>query len=161
RRVLRSLIVPLALLEIPESINLYSWEVGKVVSDAVVLTTPYAQNFDDLSFEDCQWAVRKIAALSRDDIKAVIAASHLPDDVSAILVEKVIARGNQFVDIFQLHNTLGSNAYMPFTTLVTTGFVTNGKVTRETYDGYAARFAHGDPDSPLRWSEIGRYAAIQ
>src|SRR5690606_31307017 len=62
KRVFDSLLVPYALTEIPESINLLEWTVGRIYSDNVYLKFPYAREYDT-SHGDGLWITKRILAL--------------------------------------------------------------------------------------------------
>lgn len=162
RRAIRSLIVPLVLLEIPESVNLYSYELGRIVNNSVVLTHPYANSFAETTIEDARWIAHRIAKLTRQELTEVIAAGRYPEDVAALLIEKLVARRNHMVELFQIHEFSPSQRSLPYSTGITSGNVKGGKLIGEgTYPGYAARFTYGDPDAPLRKSEVSRYLLIE
>jgi hypothetical protein len=156
RRVERALIVPFTLLDVPQSVNLYGWELGRIYDDSVVLTQAYAQNFRETTFDDARWIARRLGALTRADLTEVVAEGHFPPDVAALATEKLVARRNQMLQLFDL-----PGAALPYNVKITTGAVKAGKLTQQTYDGYAERFSIGDPASPLRVSEIFRYLVIE
>jgi hypothetical protein len=156
RRVVRALIVPLALLDINESVNLFSWEAGKIVNNAIVMNHAYSDSFAETTYQDGRWIARKLAALTRQDWESIIKAGGYPDDVAALLVEKAVARRDHIVDMFDL-----KAPKIAFNRKITTGAVKKGKLTQADYDGYALRFSYGDPDSPLRASEIWRYLLLE
>ena len=163
RRALRALIIPFVLADINESINLYSWEVGKILSNNVSLTHQYASNFADITFEDARWIVRKIAHLTRSDLAEIVAIGKYPEHVNAIVLEKMIARRDQLVSLFQLKYELprGERKIDYNTKLTLPPDLDKGKVTQEHYEGYAGRYTIGDPNSPLRTGEITRYLTLQ
>jgi hypothetical protein len=158
RRALRSLIVPYTLAEIPQSINVFSWEVGKVLDNGVVFTQPYASEFDETSFDDGRWITRKIAQLTKQEWQSIVSAGHYPADISALLVEKLIARRNHLVELFDLK---GEFQALPYNVHVTVGAVQDGRATQERYEGYVQRFTYGDISNPLTKSEIFRFIKIE
>ncbi len=171
RRALRGLIVPLALLDVGgpndhESVNLYSWEFGKVLDNSILLTHPYATNFGEVTFDDARWMARKIALLTPTDLREVILAGKYPSDISALLYEKLIARRNHMVQLFDLARELRPDQMWPEPkwtpkTQLSIGNVVNGKLKQAHYSGHAERFTFGDPLSPLRTSEVARFLAIE
>lgn len=162
RRAVRSLIVPLVLLDITESANLYSWEVGKFVNESAILTHPYAESFSETTFADARWVARRLGELTAGDLYEVVSAGKYPPDVAALFREKVYSRRNHLVDLFRIRDELpaGKRA-LPYNPKVTAGAVKDGKLTQSEYDGYAIRFTYGDPESPLRKGEIARYLLMQ
>ena len=157
RRSLRALLVPLTLLDLPESVNMFSFEAAKVFSGNLVFSRPGADAFkNETSMGDVRWIARKIAPLSRADWQTILHAGFYPPDIEALLLEKVLGRVNQLMGLagvtdFKAHR---------FDPKITTGSVLKGKATRENYDGYALRFSYGDPASPLRSSELLRFFGI-
>ena len=162
RRAIRALIVPLVLLEIPESVNLYSYELGKIMNNQVLLTHPYAESFTETTIEDARWIARKIAQLTRQELAQIIEAGQYPEDVTALLIEKLVARRNHLVELFNITDFKDHRQRsLPYTSALSMGNVKGGKLGGSgTYPGYAARFTYGDPDAPLRKSELSRYLFI-
>lgn len=158
KRAIRALIVPLVLLDVQESVNLFSYELGKILNQSVLLTFPYADSFAETTFQDAAWIARRIAALSREDLQEVVQAGKYPNDVGALVLEKLVARRNHMVQLFNLADSMDrKQRKLPYDTKISVGNVKKGKLTVGTYDGFAARFSYGDPDSPLRMGELGRY----
>lgn len=162
RRALRALLLPLVFLEIQESVNLYAWEVGKVLNRSLFLSHPYAESFSEATYEDLKWIARKIAHLSRTDFSEILKSAHYPTDIEKLLLEKVIARRNQLIEMLALENEMGTNAKLSYNNKITEGNIYRGKLSPDSdYPDYALRFTYGDPKSPLRKSEIARYFAVQ
>ncbi len=165
RRAARAMIIPLSLLDVrlsANSINIFSWEFGRVMSQNVLLYHPAADAFNsETTYEDARWIARKIAQLTRDEFKAIVAESHYPDDVQAVILEKLIARRNHMVVLFKLDQEPSIVTKLPFKTNINVGHVRRGEVKKEFYEGYAPRFTVGDPKSPLRWSEIKHYLKME
>lgn len=149
RRVLSSLVVPLALTNVPESVNLLRWNMGNVVDNAVSVQLDYADIFD-CSWEDARWITRRIERLSRGDWEDIAESSKVPRAVQMVLVEKLISRRNDLMQLMQI-----DAVQMSVTSDLNSGAdIVDGKVIRERWDGYATRFAYGDPDSPLSDAEM-------
>lgn len=169
RRVLRSLIAPLSLLYIPESINLYSPELGRVLSEHLVLQHPSADSFAETSIDDLRWIGRKLLALSAEDWRSVVEESRWPAPIQRVLFEKLISRRNQLISLLSISApVLGPPQLelnlecVPRTRENAANCVVwDGKVTKEFIPGFATRFSFGDPDSPLRGSEVARLLKIQ
>ncbi|MGK5090087.1 hypothetical protein WDW86_21255 [Bdellovibrionota bacterium FG-2] len=155
RRALRALIVPLVLLDVPESINIFAWEFGKTVSDRVFLNHAYAENFAEATYEDARWIALKIAKLSRQDFEECLAGAGYPEDVAALLVEKILARRNHLAELF------GISGRIAYDLKLNHGAVVKGKLTRENYEHHAERFTYGDPESPLNKWELGRLVVLK
>ncbi|MBY0515921.1 MAG: hypothetical protein K2P81_03360 [Bacteriovoracaceae bacterium] len=149
RRLLSSLVVPLALTNVPESVNMFRWSVGNIADNLVSLQLDYADEFD-CSWEDARWIGRRIEKLSRADWEDVVASSHVPKPVQMVMLEKLIGRRNNLVkllDLDALELKVDPNTNYG-------AEVVSGKVVKEKWDGYATRFAYGDPDSPLSDAEM-------
>lgn len=162
RRTLRALLVPFVLLDVPESVNMFSWEAGQIVSENVVLTHNYADAFSETTLDDARWVLRRLATLTREDFKNIIAAGRYPPDIAALILEKTIARRNSLMALFRMQNLVPNQqmalAYFP---KINVGWVVDGKATKEKYEGYAQRFTHGDPNSPITRDEVFRFLKIE
>lgn len=157
RRAIRALLVPLVLLDIPEeSINLFPWETGRIHRKHVLLTHPYAENFSEVTYDDLRWIGRRIALLTREDFHWIIQEGRFPADVSALLLEKLVARRNHLMALLDLHAPK-----LRFNARLNQGAVKKGRLTQAKYPGYAQTFALDDPKSPLRFGELSRYFAIE
>ncbi|MBS1959205.1 MAG: hypothetical protein JST80_07040 [Bdellovibrionales bacterium] len=160
RRSLRAAIVPLSLVDIPESVNMYSFETGKISNENLTFSRPYADAFaNSTSIGDVKWIAKRIAKLTRKDWISIIQAAHYPPDIQALIVEKTIGRTVQLLSLLNMNVSDDNNLkYDPY---ITYGQVINGKAVQESYDGYALRFTYGDPKSPLRASELLRFFGIE
>ncbi len=157
RRSLRALLVPLTLVDIPESVNLYSFEPAKIYNEAVLFSRSNADAFkNETSIGDVRWIARKIAKFTRADWTEILRAGSYPADIESLLIEKTLGRVNQLMGILGIDGFVAHR----FNRYLTYGDVINGKATRENYDGYALRFTYGDPESPLRASELARFFGI-
>ena len=157
RRSLRALLVPLTLLELPESVNLVSFETAKVFNESLVFTRTNANAFkNETSIGDVRWIAKRIALLNREDWKTILHAAHYPSDIEALLIEKTLGRVNQLMGFLEI------KGFTPFTfdPKISIGKVIKGKATQERYEGYALRFTYGDPLSPLRPAELARFFGI-
>ncbi len=156
RRSLRALLVPTVLADVQESVNLFPWEFGRLQNNYLILTHPYADQWQEATFSDLKWIARKISVLTRSDLQAIVAAGQYPDDVSALLVEKMVARQKQLAEVFSVQGPMRYD----FDSRIDIGAIKRGKATQQWYPGFAGRFAYDDPQSPLRADEIGRYFLI-
>lgn len=149
RRLMSSLAVPLSIVNLVESVNLLRWNVGVINNNQVAL---YHDNLADFqcSWDDARWIARRIEKLSRDDWKEIVASSNTPKAVQMILLEKLLSRRNSAMKLFKIdHEEIRVDAN------ISNGVeLVRGKLTQQQWPGYGARFAYGDPDSPLADSEI-------
>ncbi len=152
RRILNSLLVPYSLANIPESVNLFNWNAGRIVNKQLLLDFEIAENFNP-SFEDARWITRRIVNLSREDFSEIVKKSYFPKEVEIVVTEKLIARRNQLKNLLSLE---GND--LKFDPNISEGkFLKKGKLLLENYPGYASRFSFGDPESPLSGTEIGNF----
>lgn len=149
KRIFDSLIVPYSLVEVPESINMLDWTMGRIYSDNVLLKFPYASEYN-CSKDDALWMVRRIMQLDEIDWQEIVNEAHLPPSVSVLLLEKLKSRRNHLGHLFDVDNkNLPVNSHIS-----NHDDLVDGKLTKEFYDGYARRFKIPDPESPLSYSEI-------
>lgn len=153
-RTLRALSVAYDLVDVPESINEFDWYAAEVQNGDVSFSVETQANFA-ATLDDAQWVERKIAALTADDLTAIVAAASYPDAIAQLLVQKLSARRNSLNSALNL-----KIADLPVDSTLTVGTqVENGKVQmqEETINGkqvpgwygYADQFAFPDPQSPL------------
>ena len=71
RRLLNSILIPYALVEVPESVNMFPWHAGRIINKQFKMDFDNAENFST-TYGDARWMVRRIAALSRSDWKEVV-----------------------------------------------------------------------------------------
>ncbi len=162
RRTMRSLLIPFTLVDVPESVNMYAWEAAQLINESVIFTHKYADAFQETTLDDVQWIIERMAQLSRDDWREIVHAGKYPSDIEAIIYEKTIARRNNLIAYAKVQNRLAPELRKyEFNKNVSVGSVQQGKVTQEHYDGYALRFTHGDPESPLKTDDIVRFLKIE
>ncbi|MGZ3768950.1 MAG: hypothetical protein ACXVCP_05620 [Bdellovibrio sp.] len=158
-RAYRALILPYALVDIPESINRFSPKFGSVLSGNVVITHPYAESFSACTYEDARWLVRRLTALSVQDFKEIVKAGAFPPELDELVLAKIIYRANNALELFSLKGT--ANWPKPSLQINSgNGIVVNGKVMKEFIPGYPQRFAHGDRQSPFQDGDLLRYLKI-
>jgi hypothetical protein len=149
KRIYRSLLIPYALTNTPESINMFKWTVGRIISENVRLDYPYADEFRT-SRDDARWMVKRILDLTEQDWKDIVKAAHLPASVEVLLLEKLKSRRNHLGALFSIDNVnLSTN------TIISNGDdLKDGKLTKYFYAGYGRQFRIEEPDSPLSFSEM-------
>lgn len=152
RRILNSLLVPLSLVETPESINLFNWHAARVINKQIQMPMESSENFSTTYF-DGKWITNIISKLDRNDWEEIVRESHFPKEVGDLLLEKLISRRNQLVNIFDI-----KSENIDFNPKVSSGeLLKNGKLLKENWDHYASRFSFGDPENPLSATEIGNF----
>ncbi len=158
RRLLRSPYVPLALVDSTESTNLMPWQAGRVVLENIKLY--HTQDLDTgygTSWEDARWIGRRISKLSRADFVEIVNQARLPVSVEKLMVEKIISRRNDLMEILNL-----DAQKIEFSAEVDSGKeLVKGEIVQEFFPGYAGRFSYGDPESPFSSTELGSFALSQ
>ncbi|MBC74723.1 MAG: hypothetical protein CME64_01790 [Halobacteriovoraceae bacterium] len=149
KRIYDSLVVPFALVDAPESINLMDWTIGRRFSDNVSLKFAHAANYN-CSRDDAVWIIRRIMKLNEQDWRDIVDATYLPESVKLLLLQKLKSRRNHLGFLFGVDNVnLSVNS-----TISNQDDLVDGEITKEFYDGYARRFKIPDPESPLSTSEM-------
>ncbi|MDA8792425.1 hypothetical protein N9N67_04220 [Bacteriovoracaceae bacterium] len=157
RRVLRSVYIPISLVDTSESVNLFSWKGARIVLGHASLNHgAWLKNQYGTSYEDARWILRKILKLSRSDISEIVVRSHYPKAIEHLLIEKIISRRNSLLKVFNLSNEFSELEFDP---KISYGQeLVNGDIRKEFFPGYASRFSFGNPQSPFSNSELGHYA---
>lgn len=149
KRIYDSLLVPYAITEVPESINMLDWTVGRIFSENVLVKFPYAKEYNT-SRDDAIWMIRRLVKLTESDWWEIVESTSLPPSVKLLLFEKLKARRNHMAHLFGVENI-----NLPVNSLVSNqDDLENGKLTKEFYDGFARRFKIPDPESPLSYTEM-------
>jgi hypothetical protein len=149
QRKFDSLIIPYALTNVPESINLLNWTVGREYTGNIVLNYPIAHEFD-CSRGDAYWMVKRLLKLTEADWEEIVRETKLPRSVQSILLEKLKSRRNHLAHLFKVDIT-----EFPVNPEISSGDdLVAGKLEREFYEGYARRFSIDDPDSPFAFSDM-------
>lgn len=162
RRTIRSMLIPLTLLDIDESANMYSFEPAKIENDNLLFSRVYATSFkNETSIGDARWIARKINKLTRIDWQEIISSGHYPSDVAALILEKTISRTHQMMKLLSVPGLEPLRCDLEYRTNISIGNVSNGKLKEIDYPGYPHYFAYGDPLNPLRLSEIARYFTVE
>jgi len=156
RRLLRAPYVAVSLVDTPESVNLFSWQAGRVVLNQVKLYHTSSINPSyQTSYEDARWIGRRILNLNRSDYEEIVKKAYLPEAVTKLLIEKIISRRNDLIKLFKLNSEFKT---MEFDQSPDWGTdLKEGELVREFFDGYANRFSFGDPESPFSSSELSYY----
>jgi hypothetical protein len=155
-RSMRALIVPLTVLDILESVNIFSWTPATISNEALNFNRASADAFqNETSIGDVKWIAKKMVTLTRSDWTAIIHAGHYPPDIEALIIEKAIGRFDQLMKLLKI-----PFPSIPYNEYITSGKVIHGKATEAFYPGYAPRFTYDTPQDPLRASELARFFSI-
>ncbi|OIQ15861.1 MAG: hypothetical protein BM556_16295 [Bacteriovorax sp. MedPE-SWde] len=148
-RSLRSSIIPYALADMGESINKFSFKAVKVKDGHIILPHDTEANFN-ATVNDLKWMANKLKKLTRKDFEVIVKDAYFPEVVAKILVEKLIARRNNILEIVDVtHNTI------PYVKDLGLEGMDKGYLKTEEYAGYASRFSHGMKKGPL--DDVWRY----
>lgn len=162
RRALRSLLVPFVLLDVPESIDMYSWEVVQTINQAIVFTHKYASSFNETTLDDVRWISERLGRLSTADWSEIVAAGKFPGAIGEIVLQKTIARRNGMVAMTGVKVRLPAELQrLHYEKNINGEGVRAGKVVQGRFAGYAANFTYGQPESPLKTDDIVRFINIE
>lgn len=144
-RTVRSLIIPYALLNVRESVNQLKWTVGRIDNNNFILPH-FSYGILNPSIHDIKWALERLKKLTRLDLEEIVKLSYFPLEVETLLIEKIISRRNSLLKLFKIDH----RPYLYNINISTRdGRLKNGKIHSDNWNGYASRFAHGDPESPF------------
>lgn len=156
QRVLNALHALYSLTDFAESANMFSWSTGYILNDHLHL--PY--QFDTEFFagiDDIKWITARIAQLNRNDWIEIVSKSYLPEAVEKLLIEKLIARRNNLLTLVKSNESL-----LDYNPKISFGdSLVDGELVEEKFEGYAARFSFGDPESPLNIKEFLYYGGVK
>lgn len=143
-RTLRALLLVYALLDLDESVNKFNWHVGQVRNQKIYLPHFVPAQFATTK-DDALWILNEMKRFSRDDIVGIVKKAKFPPEVELLVTEKVLSRFNYLFQLFNLDYSI-----LPVNTSPSLGKnLLDGKLTRESWPGYASRFSHGVADSPF------------
>jgi len=149
KRIYDSLLIPFALVEVPESINMFDWTFGREYSNNLVVKYPISREFQT-SYHDALWISRRIMKLSSEDWWEIVESTNLPASVKLLLFEKLKARRNHLAQLLGI-----DNIELPVDTAISNqDDLVDGEIVKEFYDGYARRFKMPDPESPLSGTQM-------
>ena len=148
RRVFRGLLDIYMLTDFSQEINKVGWQVGRTFNNKLIFNHPYAREFKNLTLDDLRWIHRKINQLDRSELAKAISFAKYPKDIEALLLEKLLSRINKLSEYIKLQESFSVN------TMITTGNVKGGKLTKGGYDNYVLQFYDEDELSPYRFKEI-------
>ncbi len=151
RRLLNALLVPFNFTDVTESVNVFSWNPGKVFNKQ--LSLPFEESFIfSTSYEDARWITRKILSLKTSDFEEIVANANYPIEIEKLITQKLISRRNFLAKHLNLENEYKE---LPVDTKVSYGDkLKDGKLAVADWPGYAQKFAYGDPDEPLSGDEL-------
>ncbi len=143
-RTVRSLVVPYAILDLSESIRKFSWSVGRIDNNNIIL--PHFLNSDfNTALEDAIWILKKIAPLGRTELRQMVERAKFPKEVHTLLVEKLYSRKNALLRAFSL-----SGVDTNINTKLSEGsYLKDGVLKTREFPEYATFFAVNDAETPF------------
>ncbi len=159
-RTYRALIIPYALVDVPESVNRYSPKFASILSGHIVITHPSADSFGAVTYEDLRWLVRRMTAWTKQDYMEIVQAAGYPLELQGLVYAKMMYRVRDLFQVLKLKTA--QPIQLPHLNITSpSGLIKNGKVTKEFVPGYPQRFSHGDRESPIKDGDFQRYLTIQ
>lgn len=164
RRTFNSLLVPFAMVDIPESLNLFSPKFGREFSGYAIFDYQFAEGFYP-TYEDARWIARRILNLSEKDFGEIAAAAKYPHEETLLLTELLKARRNDLGRMFKIDiQPQNVNLEVSYGDRLKKGKLIPRFEREPEHDedlpdaipqpGYATRTAYGEQKSPLTRSEI-------
>lgn len=144
RRVLNSLLIPYSFIDLKESLNGFSWDLGRIFNNQVLLSGSGTDQFAT-TYHDALWVLKRLRDLTREEISEIVRYSYFPQEVAALLIEKLISRRNAILEKFEVsHEDI--HVYED----ITYGDgLENGRLTRSNWPGHSTNFADSPAESPL------------
>ncbi|MCM2278099.1 MAG: hypothetical protein NDJ89_08480 [Oligoflexia bacterium] len=160
-RAYRALLIPLVLVDIDESINRFSPKVRTgIINDQVVLTHASARSLSAATYEDARWMVRKLARLSRAQLRRIVEEARLPEEIAELVARKLVYRIFNLLELFDVRPETDLEK-LPLRYDSPSGLIRQGIITQERVPGYPQRFAHGDRKRPFDQGDLQRYIGIE
>lgn len=144
KRIYDSLLIPFALVEVPESVNMFDWTYGREYSGNLVVKYPLSRDFQT-SYGDALWMARRIAKLTENDWWDIVESTSLPPSVKLLVYHKLMSRRNHLLELMGIE----AIEFRPDTMISNQDDLVEGEIVKEFYDGYARRFKIPDPESPI------------
>ena len=153
RRSMNTLALPYALVDVRESVDGLSWNLGRIDNKVLLLDILAGDQFST-TYNDAVWMMKQILKLSRSDFEQVVEFSYLPISVKKLMVEKLISRRNTMAKVLTPKAKL---IEVNYEISDDSGELKRGRLTRDTWEGHSARYSYDDTESPLSREEIGSF----
>lgn len=103
KRVFKSLLIPSALLNIPESLKKFPWLSGRVTAGFFTFNEfPNASQFN-CSYEDAVWILKRMAQLTKQDWVEIAQATNFTQQKVEILVQQLLSRVQHLYRVFNIN----------------------------------------------------------
>lgn len=149
RRSINALMIPFNMVDFGESINGLRWSSCQISQNAIFFPLQDNEEFKT-PIDDAKWITRKILQLSRKDYVDIVKEAEIPHPADALLVEKLISRRNKLRKCLSLDGQ--DLQFNPQITIAPD--LIEGELTRTEFEGFGARFALGEAESPIAPKEL-------
>lgn len=157
-RAYRALILPYSVVDVPESINRYSVKAISVASGFGIIPYFMADSFQAAAYEDVRWIMLRMAKLTDQDLKDVVAEGQYPPAIAELVLRKLKLRIRSLGEVLSVPVQIAN----PTLDLTTTDLlVVKGKVMKEFVAGYPQRFSHGERTSPYQDGDFARFLSVE
>lgn len=162
-RSVRSLAVPFVIADFQESLNRVSLQPVFIRDGWAFINYNKSYYFDNTSYDDIRWALRRVAELNDTDWNEIVEAGQYPEGLRQLVKAKIMLRAKNMIESFFLPNEkVQLSAAIPELEYNSVdGNVIKGKVVNEYIPGYPQRFSHGERQSPFESADITRYMKIR
>lgn len=151
KRKYAALVVPYALVDLPESINLFSYSIGSVIDRKLELDFFNAKKFST-NYEDARWVARRIAKLGESDFLEIAQSTNFPYCTSLQLSEILKSRRNSMIRHLGLAGEF--KEWDVNYSLNCDDIIVDGILTKKRFEGFGNQFSHDRYQGPLVGSEI-------
>lgn len=147
-----------------EKIQEFKWDLIKRSGPeyAIVNNNNFQENsgFDQVTYQDARWMIRKIAKLTREQIADAVRLGGWPTEVAILLTEKLINRRNQLVTGFDLQDEIDE---IPCDRNIETsnGVVQDGNLTEYSFEEYIRNYGGEFYELMLPIYDSAKYYAAQ
>lgn len=153
-RSYRAAILPIALVDVPEHINYFDWNLGFIGNDSVVFNHRFSDRFPHATYGDELWMALRVVRLlnPQDDLAAVAHAAKLPASVEQLLLYKLQSRWDNMNKLFSLKAPTirpqgDQDPALRYTS--SDGLIKNGQAMLKNLPGYAIDLSEGTKDDPI------------
>ncbi|MFK8137333.1 MAG: hypothetical protein AB8E15_03140 [Bdellovibrionales bacterium] len=155
RRLYSALPIAYATVDLPESINLFSYSAGNLFEERFYLDFIY-QNDYVMDLNDSRWIQRRINKLSEKDWLEIAQSTGFPQCVSGLLAEVLKSRSNSLTAVLGLLKTGGKELKVnyKYSPRKCRKQIKKGVLLQANYDGYGNDFVHDTYEGPLSGREI-------
>src|SRR5690606_18554588 len=100
--------------------------------DAIMRST----QFETTTYDDLRWMARRIAQISREDVRWAFEQGGFPKEVVELFVIKIMNRRNEILKAFDLTNEIAEEKIPDIDSFSPNAAVKNGKVVVSGFPGH-------------------------